>query len=573
MRMQGRMLAGRLPRRMCILIAASAALAVAGIGPTLGTASADTPAHTDVLFLFDTSGSMGSELSEAKEKVSGVMESVSAHLPDVAFGVANVEDIPGYENGTFNETLSEQQYAENKEKAWRLDQPITTEREKVLSSIGALTIGFGGDGPEAYSRALWESDTNPTVGWRASARHEIVLIADEVPHDVNLNEGLPESEWLENPFDTSEEPGGKFGIPGTVWTPGTNLRIQNVTSELGSDGKPLESIEFLGSSDRELPYWEYWAALSGGQALDGSSGELATTLTGIIETGATKALSGCPAGQVRVAEEACIVPPKPTSHPTVSQVICNLVVATASDTCTATVGDAAPSGATNPTGTVSFASSNGGVFSSGNVCTLVKTPLSGNVSSCSVQFLPPAKPSALPAIAVTYSGDATHNSSTAQTHYGAASELAEDVDLSEAGTVKPDGEVEIPIDCGFPCESLGELLSGPDLGTIASVSPVISSEALASSAATHGKKKNKKKKAPVLLGKGKLKLSKAGKGKLILKPTAKGKHALGKLKGKAAVHLTLKVTIRTLNGTTIVSKKQHVTLHAAKAKKKGHSGK
>ena len=99
----------------------------------------------------------------------------------------------------------------------------------------------------------------------------------------------------------------------------------------------------------------------------------------------------------------------------------------------------------------------------------------------------------------------------------------------------------------------------------------MSSEALASSAATHGKKK-KKKKAPVLLGKGKVKLSKAGKGKLILKPTAKGKHALSKLKGKA-VHLTLKVSIRTLNGTLVVSKKQHVTLHAAKAKKKGHGGK
>jgi hypothetical protein len=189
-----------------------------------------------------------------------------------------------------------------------------------------------------------------------------------------------------------------------------------------------------------------------------------------------------------------------------------------------------------------------------------------------VQFLPPAKPSTLPAIAITYSGDATHNSSTAQTHYGAASELAGHVELSEAGTVKPNGEVEIPIECGFPCESLGELLSGPDLGTIASVSPLVSSEALAGSAATHGKKK-KKKKSPVLLGKGKVKLSKAGKGKLILRPTAKGKHALSKLKRKAVVHLTLKVTIRTLNGTTVVSKKQHVTLHAAKAKKKGHGGK
>ncbi len=303
MRIEGRTRAVWRSRRFCCLIAAAAAFVAVGYGPATGSADAETPAHTDVLFLFDTSGSMGSELNEAKEKVAGVMEAVSAHLPDVAFGVANVEDIPGYENGSFVRTETEQQYAENKEKAWQLDQSITTERAKALSTISGLTLGFGGDGPEAYSRALWESDTNPTVGWRSGARHEIVLIADNVPHDVNLNEGLPESEWLANPFDTNEEPGGKFGIAGTTWTPGTNLRIQNVASELGSDGKPLESVEFFGSSTGYLPYWEYWAALSGGQALDGSSGELASALTNIIETGATKALSGCPSGEAASAKK------------------------------------------------------------------------------------------------------------------------------------------------------------------------------------------------------------------------------------------------------------------------------
>ncbi|HUA73353.1 MAG TPA: hypothetical protein VL988_01185 [Solirubrobacteraceae bacterium] len=571
MRTEGSARRRRLPRRLYSLLAASVALIAVGYGSAAGTASADTPAHTDVLFLFDTSGSMTNELNEAKEKIAGVMESVSGHLPDVAFGVAFVEDVPGYENGTFTFSESEQEYAADREKAWALTQPITTDREKVTAAINALTIDYGGDGPEAYGRALWESDTNPTVGWRAGARHEIVLIADNVPHDPNLNEGLPESAWAENPFDTHEEPGGNFGIAGTTWTPGTNLQIRNVAAQLAADGKPLESIEYFGGKNY-LPYWEFWAALSGGQALDGGSGELAATLVNIIETGATKALAGCPAGQVRVGEEACIVPPKPTSHPTVTQVICNLVIATASDTCTATIGDAAPSDSTNPTGTVTFASANGGLFSSGNMCSL-KPTLPGNTSSCSVQFLPPAKDSTFPAITATYSGDATHNSSVGQTHYGPASSLAEHVDLSEAGTVGPGGEVEIPIECGFPCEALGELFSGPDFASISSFAPPGATEVLAEAAATHGKKHGKKKKKkPVLLGKGKLKLSKPGKGKLILKPTAKGKHALGHLSKGKSVHLTLSFTIRTLNGTVVTTKKQHVTLRP-KAKKKGHKKK
>ena len=568
MRIHGRARAIWRSWRICCLTAATAALAAVGFGWSVTSASADTPAHTDVLFVVDTSGSMGSELGEAKEKIASVMESVGSHLPDVAFGVANVEDVPGYVNGHFESTLSEQEYEENKEKAWRLDQAITIERSRVLSAVTALTIGFGGDGPEAYSRALYESDTNPNVGWRTGARHEIVLIADNVPHDTNLNEGLPESKWVSNPFDTNEEPGGRFGIAGTQWSSGADLEIRDVASKLGRDGKPLESVEFLGGEDGYLPYWEYWAALSGGQALNGSSGELATALEKIIETGATKALSGCPAGQVRVGEEACVVPPKPSNHPTVTQVSCNLVIATATDTCTATVGDAASSSSTNPTGTVSFATKNGGVFVSGNTCELSPTPLSGNTSSCSVQFLPPSKSAAFPEIVATYSGDSTHNSSVAETHYGPASSLEHLVDLSEAGTIKQGGEIEIPIDCEFPCETGGELFTGPDFANIASVASFAGeAEAIATSAASHGKKKQKKH-APVLLGKGHVRLTKPGKGKLVLKPTRKGKRALGGVKAKS-VRLTLKVTVHTLNGTLVVTKSQRVTLHKQKKTRKG----
>jgi hypothetical protein len=189
-----------------------------------------------------------------------------------------------------------------------------------------------------------------------------------------------------------------------------------------------------------------------------------------------------------------------------------------------------------------------------------------------VQFLPPSTPSTLPAITATYAGDEAHIGSSAQTHYGAASELATHVDLSELGTIRPDGTVEVPIECGFPCEALGELLSGPDLGTIASVAQLnVQAPAPASIAAAkkHGKKKKKAKPKPVLLGKGTLKLSAPGKGKLIFKPTLKGKRALRAVKPKG-VHVTLNFTIRTLNGTVVTTKKQRAVLRPKAKKKKAH---
>jgi hypothetical protein len=538
------------------MIAAAAALLIAGYGPATSSASADTPAHTDVMFLFDTSGSMGGVLTEAKTEIVGVINHINATLPDARYGVAEVRDFP------FSEAE-----AEGSEKPWKLDQALTADPEAVKKAIEPLVASGGGDLPESYGRALWETDTNPNVGWRDEARHVIVLIADNVPHDHDLNDGIGESLWVHSsPWDTGEEEPGSWAIPGTQWTTSTNLDFQSTMTQLGLDGKPLEDVDFSGPNGY-LPYWEHWAGLSGGHALGGASGNLAVSLTTLIETGATTPLAPCPTGEERSATGVCVVASKPSSHPTVSQVICNLVIATATDTCTATVADAATSGSTNPTGTVTFASANGGVFIAGNTCSLTPTPLSGNVSSCSVQFLPPAKPGRFPEITVTYSGDATHNSSNAQTHYGPASSLASHVDLSELGTIRPGGEVEIPIGCEFGCELGGELFSEPGLGGIASVAAT-DGEVTAEAAASHGKKKKKKKRKPVLLGKGKVKLSKAGKGKLILKPTAKGKRALGHFKGKS-VHLTVKFTIRTLNGTVVAIEKQRVTLRP-QAKKKAH---
>jgi hypothetical protein len=538
-------------------------LLAVGFGPTVAPAAAETPAHTDVMLVFDTSGSMGEELEEAQKEIQEVIAHVNATLPDAQFGVAEVKDFANaYGNGP-------------EEVPWKLDQPLTSNVTAVQNAINPLKAFGGGDGPESYGRALWETDTNPNVGWRAGARHIIILVADNVPHDNNLDEGLPESEWategIPAPWNTGEELTGTQNIPGSVWAPGVSTDFQTTLGQLDSNGKPLGMVDFRGDLFGYLPYWEYWAGLTGGQALLGGSKELASKVTTLIETRATAALPPCPAGQVRNASGVCV-----TIHPTVTQVICNLVIATASDTCTATVADAAATEASNPTGTVAFTSASGGVFSAGNTCSLVSTPLSPNVSSCSVQFLPPSAPSTLPAITAAYSGDALRAASSGSTHYGPASELAKDVDLSDAGTITPGGTVEVPVTCGFPCEISGGLDTLPDLASLASFSELsVEPAVLTATTAKHSKKKKKKKAKAVQLGTGKLKLSAPGKGKLVIKLSSKGKRALSHV-GSKGVHLTVKFTISTLSGTLVAVESKHVTLRPKKKSKahgKGKKGK
>jgi hypothetical protein len=275
------------------------------------------------MFVFDTSGSMGGVLDEAKTEIEKVIAETSASIPDAAFGVANVEDVPGNESTeSLTETLTEEEYAANDEKPWRLDQPVTTEQSKVLTAINGLTVGStgdggtpggdGGDGPEAYGRALWETDTNPSVEWRSGARHEIVLIADQVPHTPNVNEGIAEQFWLSNPFDTGEEPGGKFGIPDTQWKEGESLEFHKTLEKLAVDGKPLAMVDYHDTEGEFIHYWEYWAAQTGGQALEAQAGgnEFGSKLVSIVKEATGRALPPCPTGyEPRTGEEACVAVP------------------------------------------------------------------------------------------------------------------------------------------------------------------------------------------------------------------------------------------------------------------------
>jgi hypothetical protein len=241
--------------------------------------SADAATPTDVLFLFDTSGSMAGELEEAALEMQSVMTRIDAVVPEVDYGVAEVRDY----GGSAYDELAELDVP------WRLVTPITSDRTAVNRVISTLSAAGGGDNPEAYGRALWESDTNPLVGWRPGARHAIVLVADDVPHMPDVDLGMPEALWhLPAPWDTGEELPGAWGISGTQATATQKTEFLEVLHQLASDGKPLEMVDYHDTGVNYIHYWEYWASLAGGHALEAGGGgkELAGKLISLIETAA-----------------------------------------------------------------------------------------------------------------------------------------------------------------------------------------------------------------------------------------------------------------------------------------------
>lgn len=123
----------------------------------------------DVLFVVDTTGSMGWVLDEARAHMIDIVDAVRLLVPVSRFGVVAYRDYdaPGY--------------------VTRM-QPLTFSLNKLTGFLGSLTAEGGGDFPEAVTAGLELGITK--AGWRLGARKVIILIGDAPPHEGELRHAL-----------------------------------------------------------------------------------------------------------------------------------------------------------------------------------------------------------------------------------------------------------------------------------------------------------------------------------------------------------------------------------------------
>jgi Mg-chelatase subunit ChlD len=131
------------------------AVAGAGNGPAL-----------EMVFVIDTTGSMGGLIEGAKQRVWGIVNEVmqSSSHPAVSIGLVAYRD---HGDQYVTQVL-----------------PLTNDLDKVYSTLMDYQAGGGGDGPEDVRRAL--ADGVSRAGWsRASDQvaQIIFLVGDAPPHD------------------------------------------------------------------------------------------------------------------------------------------------------------------------------------------------------------------------------------------------------------------------------------------------------------------------------------------------------------------------------------------------------
>lgn len=117
----------------------------------------------DVFLLTDTGSSMAGTLANVQRTVAtardGLVDRLSASIPDVWIGAGQQEDLPlGGFGGRSSEPLR---------LAVRMTAP--ERRSEVATAFGAITIHDAGDGPEAQTEALYQLVTGEGGHWASAA--------------------------------------------------------------------------------------------------------------------------------------------------------------------------------------------------------------------------------------------------------------------------------------------------------------------------------------------------------------------------------------------------------------------
>jgi hypothetical protein len=214
----------------------------------------------DVVFSFDLTGSMGGIIGTAKAKAEEILDTLDATPDtDINYGVMSYMDYPAsYNSCGYSATYGS---AASGDYAYSLDESVTDSNSSVISAINALSLGYGGDGPQDYTRIFYESYADTNVGWRDGARRILLNFGDNVPHDCDLNEGVSGGIWT-----TGGDP-GRDEVMGNS----DDLDLQTVLTQMSTEGVIL--LEAHTTTNANVN-WTYWTGITGGSVFITTSDSL-----------------------------------------------------------------------------------------------------------------------------------------------------------------------------------------------------------------------------------------------------------------------------------------------------------
>lgn len=172
----------------------------------------------DIVITFDSTGSMGGEISVVKNKIRRIGSTLLKLIPKTRISICTYRDRGQLEEYVVKGT------------------PLTNNLNEIISFLSTINAGGGGDAPEAVLDGLkWATDENT---FRRRARKVILVFGDQPPHAGDQSECLD----IASNFSQQQQ-----GIISTV-----TCRRPSPLSQFYEIAKAGGGESFLTSDDREI---------------------------------------------------------------------------------------------------------------------------------------------------------------------------------------------------------------------------------------------------------------------------------------------------------------------------------
>lgn len=156
----------------------SAVLAPGGSIDVDTSSARQDPTPVDILFLSDTTGSMG-DLTRAAGREANEIVARTSTLGDVAWTVASYRDFPQFPWGGFGDY------------PFRYDQTITADGDAIADALRSWRASGGSDRKESNLFALQSLADGGSSSFRADSDRYLLWFGDQPAHDPADTQGYP----------------------------------------------------------------------------------------------------------------------------------------------------------------------------------------------------------------------------------------------------------------------------------------------------------------------------------------------------------------------------------------------
>lgn len=129
----------------------------------------------DLVFSFDSTGSMSPCFSEMARKLHDIFNPLFTSIPDIRIGIINHKD-----------------YCDRDTTYTIIYEDLTDNIHKLGNFVQTTRSGGGGDAPECYELAL---NRARALSWKAGKSRVLVMIGDQVPHETSYPSNTQHLDW------------------------------------------------------------------------------------------------------------------------------------------------------------------------------------------------------------------------------------------------------------------------------------------------------------------------------------------------------------------------------------------